>query len=239
MEHDEIYIKYVENYEELVSKEDYKHNLLPAILEIVDFKEKDVIELGGGTGRISLQIAPMAKSINIFDISPYMLSMAEEKLKKKSLKNWGLAVSDSRYIAAKDNTAHIVISGWSISYIVQWNIDRWKEELDSTFKEIKRILRPVGTILIIETLGTGYKTPFLRDERLKVYYSYLEKELLFNRTYIRTDYEFRDTDEADRVLRFFFGDNLTDYIIKEKNYIEENNKIIIPECTGIWWKHQN
>ena len=238
-EHDEIYGKYVENYEELVSKEDYQHNLLPALLKIADFKGKDIIELGGGTGRISLQIAPLAHSINIFELSPYMLSLAEEKLKKKSLKNWTVAAADSRFIPVKNNMAHTVISGWSISYIVQWNFNIWEKELNRVFDEINRILQPGGTILIIETLGTGYKTPFLRDEKLKLYYSYLEKELLFDRTSIRTDYEFSNIDEADRILRFFFGDNLTDYIIKEKNYMEENNHIIIPECTGIWWKRLN
>jgi hypothetical protein len=31
------------------------------------------------------------------------------------------------------------------------------------------------------------------------------------------------------LVRFFFGDELADTVI-------ERDKVILPECTGLWWK---
>ena len=51
----------------------------------------------------------------------------------------------------------------------------------------------------------------------------------FNATWIRTDYEFASVPEAEELTRFFFGDALADRIEREQ-------LLILPECTGLWWK---
>jgi hypothetical protein len=47
--------------------------------------------------------------------------------------------------------------------------------------------------------------------------------------FARTDYRFMTVAEADMLTRFFFGDELADRIVRE-------NRMILPECTGFWWK---
>jgi hypothetical protein len=94
---------------------------------------------------------------------------------------------------------------------------------------MKRVLRPGGAIIILETLGTGRETPQPPAPALAAYYDWLENEHGFNHTWIRTDYRFASVDEAEALTRFFFGDNLA-------GRIRRDNLTILPECTGIWWR---
>ncbi len=89
------------------------------------------------------------------------------------------------------------------------------------------MLRPGGTIIILETLGTGYETPHSPDS-LMAYYAFLEEEEGFSSTWIRTDYQFESLTEAEALTRFFFGESMADKVISE-------DPVILPECTGIWW----
>ena len=50
-------------YDELISKEDYKHNILKTILKLADINNKIVIDSGAGTGRLCEMVLPYAKRI--------------------------------------------------------------------------------------------------------------------------------------------------------------------------------
>ena len=90
-----------------------------------------------------------------------------------------------------------------------------------------RLLRPGGTAIMLETLGTGNETPAPPNEGLAQFYAMLEDEYGFARTALRTDYQFESPAEGQALLRFFFGDELADRIVAEQ-------LTILPECTGIW-----
>ena len=94
---------------------------------------------------------------------------------------------------------------------------------------MKRVLRPGGTLLIIETEGTGEKEPAPPDSMHN--YLGLLKELGFQWDWIRTDYRFESSTEAQELVPFFFGEDMLDAC-----YPDEQS-VILPECTGIWhWK---
>jgi ubiquinone/menaquinone biosynthesis C-methylase UbiE len=97
--------------------------------------------------------------------------------------------------------------------------------------EMQRVVRPGGTVVLLESLGTGKEQPDPPSELLP-YFAYLEA-YGFQRDWIRTDYRFKDKAEAESSARFFFGDEM---VAK----IRENEQgVILPECTGIWWlKHE-
>jgi hypothetical protein len=120
----------------------------------------------------------------------------------------------------------LVISGWSICYLALSG-PGWQDELTRGLVEFQRVLKPGGKIIIIETLGTGYEFPE-RYEVLTPYFEFLESHG-FQSTFIRTDYHFRDLDEAKELSAFFFGDELAQQVV-------EKNWVILPECTGLWWK---
>lgn len=219
----DVYQKQAEEYDALVSREDYNGNLLPALKEIVDFKEMNIVEFGAETGRLTSFTAPICNSIQAFDISPHMVAYAHQKLKKRGLNNVQFTVADNRKIPLEDNCADIILAGWTIGYF-SFEED-YKDKIDQCMKEMERLLKKNGTIIIIETLGTGNEEPVEYDN-LRIFFEYIE-EIGFRRKWVRTDYKFDSVEEAASLFKIFFGKDSAEEIRK-------NNSIIIPECTGIW-----
>jgi ubiquinone/menaquinone biosynthesis C-methylase UbiE len=222
----EVYEQHADQYERLIRREDYEGNILRAIAQIIPLMGLDVVELGAGTGRLTRLLAPHIHSIQAFDGSRHMLDVAEESLRQMGLSNWQAGVADNRAIPVADGSADLVISGWSFCYLAVWGGDSWLGELEKGYGEIKRILRPGGTAIILETMGTGHESPH-PPEHLAGYYGWL-KEVGFQSTWIRTDYRFESLEEARELATFFFGEAMGREVV-------EKNWQVLPECTGIWW----
>jgi hypothetical protein len=89
---------------------------------------------------------------------------------------------------------------------------------------MRRVLRPEGTIILIETLGSGFETPHPPDHLVE-YYQFLANQGFLS-TWLRTDYRFPSEEEARCMVGFFFG-------------LEQAEKVhgpTITECTGLWWR---
>jgi ubiquinone/menaquinone biosynthesis C-methylase UbiE len=222
-----IYQSDGDRYEALISREDYQGNIPPAIDEIINVDGLDVLDLGAGTGRLTLMLAPRAKSIRAFDASEEMLRVCRERLEASGPSNWQVDVADHRQLPVDDHSADLVVSGWSVSYLSVWNQENGDAELDKWLIEMRRVLRKDGTIILFESLGTGNEAP-IRLEHVEPTYQWLDKNGFQNK-WIRTDYKFESIEEAEELSRFFFGDELGDKVLK-------NNWIVLPECTGVWWK---
>jgi ubiquinone/menaquinone biosynthesis C-methylase UbiE len=225
-DHKAVYDQFGVNYERLVSREDYQGNILKAYQEITALAGKDVVEMGAGTGRLTCLLAPHVHSIQAFDVSQHMLAVAVDKLQQSGLANWKVQVSDHRSLQAEDHCADIVTSGWSICYLVDWNRSSWKEDIDQALAEIRRMLRPGGVVIILETMGTGFETPHPPEHLLEYYQVLAEKG--FQQKWIRTDYQFSSVEEAVELVQFFFGNDLA-------AQVRSAGTTILPECTGIWW----
>lgn len=225
-DHSEIYRSQAEQYESLVSREDCQQNIFPALQQIIPFENLMVVEFGAGTGRLTCQLAPVVKFIHAFDISQHMLDVAATKLRQNGLQNWRTMVGDHRHISIEDGIADVVISGWSICYVVVDNPETWEGELSKVLGEMRRVVRPGGMIILLETLGTGCEYPQPPDN-LRPYYAYLEAHD-FQHTCIRTDYRFESLEEAETLTRFFFGEDMLEKIRAS------DQGIVLPECTGIW-----
>lgn len=227
-DHPEIYRSQAERYEALISREDYHGNLLPALQKIVDFHGLSVVDLGAGTGRLTCLLAPYAEQIWGFDQSAHMLEVAITKLRKSGLHNWNFNKADHRQIPVEHQSVDVVVSGWSVCYVVVDHPQTWRVELTKVFNEIGRILKPSGTAILVETLGTGFEEPF-PPEHLLAYYAFL-RESGFSETWIRTDYRFETLELARTLSGFFFGEAM------QKKLVQDERGITLPECTGIWWK---
>ena len=223
-DHKSIYGNEADAYNRLVSREDYQGNILRAIRELLPIGGIDVVELGAGTGRLTCLLAPFAQSIQAFDSSDHMLGIARDRLTEAGLHNWQTHVADHRSLPTKDGCADLVISGWSICYLVDWNIGDWKTDVMKALVEMQRGMKPGGKMLIIETQGTGFETPHPPDNLLE-YYQFLSDNDFKNK-WLRTDYQFADLAEARELAGFFFGEELANQLTNP----------ILPECTGLWWK---
>jgi ubiquinone/menaquinone biosynthesis C-methylase UbiE len=225
-DHKIIYQQKADLYERLIAREDYQSNLLTELKKITQLNGKDVVDLGSGTGRLAYLLAPHAKSVHALDLSPHMLGVAARRLRNQQLGNWQVTTGDHRQIPLPNKSADLVVSGWSICYLVVWEGEDWKGEVESALLEMKRVLRSGGTMIIVETLGTGKEHPVESDD-LYPYFTFLESRG-FQRSWIRTDYRFDSREEALELVEFFFGEEM----VRE---IGNENKPILPECTGLWW----
>ena len=215
-----------DRYEALISREDYQGNIMKALEEIVNPDGLDVLDLGAGTGRLAVMLAPRAKSMRAFDVSEEMLRVCRQRFEASGLSNWKVEVADHRQLPITDYSADLVVSGWSVSYLAVWNPDSWRVELEKWLGEMKRVLRRGSFIVLFESLGTGNESP-IELEHLKEYYPWLD-EVGFQKKWIRTDYKFASIEEAEELSRFFFGDELGDKV-------KTNRWVVLPECTGVWW----
>jgi ubiquinone/menaquinone biosynthesis C-methylase UbiE len=225
-----IYRQHADQYETLVSYEDYQHNLYPALAAIRSFEQADVIEWGAGTGRISELIAAHVRSLIACDLNDHMLKVARPKLAHQPGLAWQTIVAEHRHMPLPDRCADVALAGWTLGYFTsKFYAENWPETIGQAVAQMQRVLRPGGTIIIIETLGTGSAEPNPPHPALAAYYRLLEDDFGFQSTWIRTDYQFDSLDQAAALTSFFFGDDWDDQV-------RRNNWIILPECTGLWWK---
>jgi ubiquinone/menaquinone biosynthesis C-methylase UbiE len=227
-EYSEIYRDYAPDYEKLVSCEDWKGNLLPAIELICPIAGKQIVELGAGTGRLTMLLAPKAKHITAFDRAPAMLAVAGNKLATSGLKNWTLGEADNSSLPVPDGSADISIEGWALGHSAFWHEQNWKAVLSKQTGELLRVLRPGGTAIIIETRGTGCGKPAKLPPQLEKFYSFLSDELNFQSKWIRTDYKFPSLAQGRKLSGFFFNNHEITAAITDD--------AVLPECTGLWWK---
>ncbi|WP_028608495.1 class I SAM-dependent methyltransferase [Paenibacillus harenae] len=225
-DHNAIYKNEAERYHQLISKQP---DLRECIDELRPFRGLDIVDLGAGSGRLTAVLAPQAKSIIALDASEAMLEVTAAGLKEAGLTNWSTIAADHRRLPLADQSADLIVSGWSICYLGDSSLADWERNIREVIGEIKRVLRPGGTVIIFETMGTGYETPH-PPAFLKPYYSALTEQYGFSHKWIRTDYRFDNAAQSEQLTRFFFGDELADRVVQQK-------LLQVPECAGVWWLH--
>lgn len=224
-----VYSTQAEKYEYLVAHEDYEGNILRALQAIRPLTPTtQVVELGAGTGRLTRLLAPHVAHITACDISPHMLGVAQQKLAESEMTNWQIAACDNRAVCVQTAVADLVIAGWSVGHSVGWYPDSWREEVSKALAEMRRLLRPGGTIILLETQGTNQETPRAPAPHLAEFFHWLEQTQAFHFNWIRTDYCYPTVTDAVASVRFFFGEEMA-------AAVQRKNSPIVPECTGLWW----
>ena len=226
----QIYRHQADLYDRLVAREDYQGNLFAALNDIRPLDGLKVVEFGAGTGRLTRLLSVMVKRVYAFDIEHSMLSRARESMSTTGMSNWTLARGDNQRMPVRSGAADLVIEGWSFGHATEWFSDNWRAHIDTMLAEMRRIARSGGTAILIETMGTGARRPRPPADALAQLYEYWQIQHGFNFRWIRTDFHFASQQEAAELMPFFFGDELARRAL-------HGGKTIVPECTGIWWKH--
>jgi ubiquinone/menaquinone biosynthesis C-methylase UbiE len=224
----DIYNNQAEAYDQLVAHEDYQGNIMRSLQAIRSVEGLSAIDLGAGTGRIARLLYPHAEWVLAMDISGHMLGKAREHLGHITGENCHLVQADNLNLPLCEEVADIVTAGWTLGHFTGWYPNTWPSKVDRCLTEMRRVLRPGGTAIILETLGTGRESPHPPTEALARYYAHLEDDLGFSSRWIRSDYHFQSLDQAIQLCQFFFGEALA----KE---VENSDSQYLPECTGIWW----
>ncbi|MFC3802778.1 class I SAM-dependent methyltransferase [Cohnella sp. GCM10012308] len=222
-DHDEIYRSQADQYDRLIAAQPLLGSRIDAIRPLAGL---DVVDLGAGSGRLTVPLAALARSVLAVDLSPAMLEVAASRLTASGAGNWRTAVGTHLHIPAEDTSVDLVVSGWSIAYSASSDVDPDGSALAAVLNEIRRVLRPGGTVVIFETMGTGFATPNPPDFLLS-YYDALERVHGFAHECFPFDYTFADAAEAEGLSRFFFGDETGDKIAA-------SGSPIVPEFAGVW-----
>lgn len=108
-----------------------------------------------------------------------MLNVLESKLDGMGMKRYRSIVSNlSEPLPLPNKSADIIMAGWSLCYLASRNVEQWQANLQHVMSEMKRVLRKDGTIIIMETLGTGNVEP-IRYDFLQEYFAQLEEQYGF------------------------------------------------------------
>ena len=226
-EHERIYREFASGYDDMIGRQP---DLASFIRDIRPWGGLDVLDLGAGSGRLSSFLAAEAGSLICTDRSGEMLDLLDRKLSGYySTRNWRTVTADHRSLPIADSSIDLIVAGWTIGYLANSDEPEWAYNLERIMGELTRVLKPGGSIIILETLGTGCETP-QAPAFLTGYYSLLEQKYGFSHRWTRTDYSFASVGEAKARTEFFFGEGLA-------SLIEEKQWHIVPECAGIWWKH--
>ncbi|BAJ32853.1 MULTISPECIES: class I SAM-dependent methyltransferase [Kitasatospora] len=130
---------------------------LAALREVTVSPGDDVLELACGTGHLTEEIVRRLEgrgSVRAVDKSPGMLAVAKAKVLPEATRSPGLEVSlevgdmEEFLRARPDDSADLVVIGWAICYSKPVRL----------LEQVKRVLRPGGRIVVIETRGDALKT---------------------------------------------------------------------------------
>lgn len=224
----DIYNQHACEYDELVRSEDREGALLASLGARVFGKR--VIEVGAGTGRLTrVMLEGGAREIFATERARAMLDIARAQVKDERVR---FSVADAHALPVDDARYDVGIEGWVFGHFRYWMPEGWREEIGAAIDELSRAVVPGGEIIVIETLGTGFREPSPSPSLSEVYL-WLEQDRGFTRHELRTDYEFASEAEAKRVLEFFFGEERFSSMERE---ILDNGRCVVFECTGLWSK---
>jgi len=117
-------------------------------LDYVRLQPQQILDLGSGTGFCATALARRYKTARVIalDIAPGMLQQARKKLSRLE-KLFGnrqrFVCADADYLPLKDRSLDLVVSNLTL---------QWCPNLDQTFAEIRRVLKPDG-LFMFSTLG--------------------------------------------------------------------------------------
>ncbi len=108
-----------------------KDKLLPML---GDLKGKKVLDVGAGTGRLTLRLAKLGADVTALDISEEMLKKL--KVKAKKIKD---VIGDCESMPFEDESFDVVVATFHIVHL---------KGLKRFFDEVYRVLKPSGKFLV-------------------------------------------------------------------------------------------
>ena len=223
----EIFEHRAVDYQRLVAREDYRNSLLREIGALCPLSPRTTAaDLGAGTGRMAFLLSGLVGQVYAVEPSA---AMREEALRVKASRGIvNVHIMEGTHLAVplEDASVDLAVEGWSAAYALTQSGEHWEDAADMMVKEIRRITRPGGVVILIETLGTMRESP-AAPENLRPFYERWENVHGFKKRWVRTDYRFDSPEEAAELVEFFFGPEMAGEVKKRESPI-------VPECTGVW-----
>ncbi|WP_116770044.1 bifunctional demethylmenaquinone methyltransferase/2-methoxy-6-polyprenyl-1,4-benzoquinol methylase UbiE [Maribacter litoralis] len=186
------------------------------VVEILKKEQPNsILDIATGTGDLAIALTKTgAKKIVGLDISPGMLEVGKEKVTNKNLDSTiEMVVGDSENLVFENNTFDAVTVSFGV---------RNFETLETGMAEILRVLKPNGTLVVLET-SVPTKTPYKQG------YSFYTKNILplIGKIFSKDDSAYGYLSESASV--FPHGENFNN-ILREIGFIDVTNK---PQTFGV------
>ncbi|TDT39494.1 demethylmenaquinone methyltransferase/2-methoxy-6-polyprenyl-1,4-benzoquinol methylase [Maribacter spongiicola] len=186
------------------------------VVEILKKEQPNsILDIATGTGDLAIAlISTGAKKIVGLDISPGMLSVGKDKVKEKNLNNTiEMVVGDSENLLFEDNSFDAVTVSFGV---------RNFETLEKGMAEILRVLKPNGSLVVLET-SVPTKTPYKQG------YHFYTKNILpiIGKLFSKDNSAYGYLSESASV--FPHGENFNN-ILREIGFIDVTNK---PQTFGV------
>ena len=182
---------------------------------VAEQQPETVLDIATGTGDLAISLAETnAKKIVGLDISEGMLAVGKEKVTDKKLDDLiEMVQADSEELPFDDNSFDAITVAFGI---------RNFENLNKGLSEIRRVLKPNGVFVILET-SVPTKTPF--KQGYKLYTKHLLP--LIVRTFSKDKSAYKYLSESASV--FPYGDALNNILTK----IGFINATALPQTFGV------
>lgn len=205
---------YEENeFYETFSKAEDKPNHILNFLK-TKTKDKNVLDVGCGTGKYSIELLKTAKSLIGVDKSKNQLEIAKSKTKNKDC----FVCADASNLPFKDNTFDVIISCWCVGTILDNQVQQ------KVLNEQKRVLKPNGEIYFVENdIGGEFEQirgRYPNIERTKAYNDFLLLNEFTEYKKIKTYFEFDNQEIAKLTFNKIWGEEVSNKI--NSNKIEHN-----------------
>lgn len=211
----DMYNRDWEIYELFSNAEDALDEAWKKVTYIMDFFQKDVLEIGCGTGKYTKKLAPIVNRLYANDISELMIAKAQEKCR---------AFNNIEYIHASVENNNLP------SHSVDAIFSAWGYPAgDLTFckaleKELGRIIKTGGQVLLLDNYYEG-EFNFLRGKKTQK--KYAEEGLGYELVdVVPTIFEFSSVNEAAFVLGYILGE-------PAQTYVKENNLRTVKDNVAI------
>ncbi|VXB13362.1 bifunctional demethylmenaquinone methyltransferase/2-methoxy-6-polyprenyl-1,4-benzoquinol methylase UbiE [Maribacter litoralis] len=186
------------------------------VVEILKKEQPNsILDIATGTGDLAIALTKTgARKIVGLDISPGMLEVGKEKVTNKNLDSTiEMVVGDSENLVFDNNTFDAVTVSFGV---------RNFETLETGMAEILRVLKPNGTLVVLET-SVPTKTPYKQG------YSFYTKNILplIGKIFSKDDSAYGYLSESASV--FPHGENFNN-ILREIGFIDVTNK---PQTFGV------
>jgi len=135
----------VEAWEEVATSDAFRA-IRDRIVEVASPTVEDVVvDLGAGTGLLTLALAPQVHEIVAVDISERMLERLDAHAAAEGIENLHTLEADLRRLPLEDESATLVVSNYAFHHL-----DDLGKELALT--EARRVLRPGGRLVVCDMM---------------------------------------------------------------------------------------
>lgn len=135
------YTNYDNCYAHGMKSEGEKLEWLRLLDRLIETKPSEVLDVGAGTGFVSLLLAEQGHNCKGVDLSENMLSVARAKAEKAGYTNVSFAIADAEDTKEQSNYYDVVINRHLV-----WTLPHPEKAI----RDWKRVLKPGGKLIIME-----------------------------------------------------------------------------------------